>query len=108
MQSERDDLGKYSKAYFIGAGGIGMANLERYLLKEGYMVAGYDRTSSELTRDLEKEGVRLTFMDKASEIPEEFRNPGDTLVVFTPAVPDDSEILTWFRTNGFEVVKRSE
>lgn len=108
MQSERDDLGKYSKAYFIGAGGIGMANLERYLLKEGYMVAGYDRTSSELTRDLEKEGVRLTFMDKASEIPEEFRNPGDTLVVFTPAVPEDSEILTWFRTNGFEVVKRSE
>ena len=108
MKNEKDDLCKYSKAFFIGAGGIGMANLERYLLKEGYTVAGYDRTSSELTSNLSKEGVRLTFTDKTSEIPEEFRTCDDTLVVFTPAVPDDSEILTWFRSNGFEVVKRSE
>lgn len=105
---ESDNLKTFSKAFFIGAGGIGMANLERYLLQQGFKVAGYDRTASELTHALQKEGVLMTFTDLATEIPEEFRNPKDTLVVFTPAVPDDSEILVWFRSNGFEVIKRAE
>ena len=108
MEEHNNSLNQYSKAYFIGAGGIGMTNLERYLLQEGFQVAGYDRTSSDLTTQLQKEGVEISFIDKSSEIPESFRNPGETLVVFTPAVPDDSEILTWFRENGFSVIKRSE
>ncbi|MCH5224848.1 MAG: UDP-N-acetylmuramate--L-alanine ligase [Muribaculaceae bacterium] len=95
-------------AYFIGAGGIGMANLERYLLSRGCHVAGYDKTPSELTRQLEKEGVLMTFTDSPSEIPTGFRNPDTTFVVFTPAVPSDSPILNWFREKGFEVMKRSE
>ena len=85
-----------------------MANLERYLLKNGFKIAGYDRTASDLTSQLEREGVALTFTDREDEIPADFRNPEDTLVVFTPAVPDDSPILNWFRDNGFAVVKRSE
>ena len=105
---DTSQLDKYSKAYFIGAGGIGMANLERYLLKKGFDIAGYDRTPSALTSQLESEGVKLSFTDSSSEIPEEFRNPHNTLVVFTPAVPSDSEILNWFLSNGFDVVKRSE
>ena len=103
-----NDLMRYKRAYFIGAGGIGMANLERYLLKQGWEIAGYDRTPSLLTDSLEKEGVSLTFEDSESEIPASFRHPEDTLVVFTPAVPKDSPILTWFNENGFTVVKRSE
>ena len=108
MTPSNNDLQKYKKAYFIGAGGIGMANLERYLLKQGFRVAGYDRTPSELTGSLEREGVDITYTDKADEIPDAFRSPEDTLVVFTPAVPADSEILTWFQARGFDVVKRSE
>ena len=97
----------FSKLYFVGAGGIGMANLERYFLALGHDVAGYDKTPSQLTDALEKEGVRLTFEDKADNIPPQFRNPEETLVVYTPAVPADSPILTWFRENGFEVIKRA-
>ena len=108
MEGQNKELNQYKRAYFIGAGGIGMANLERFLLKEGFKVAGYDRTSSELTSNLEKEGVVLTFQDHVDEIPDEFRNPEDTLVVFTPAIPNDSPILNWFRSKGFNIVKRSE
>ena len=97
----------FSNLYFVGAGGIGMANLERYFLSKGHKVAGYDRTPSALTDALSREGVEITFNDTPDEIPERFRDPANTLVVYTPAVPDDSPILTWFRNNGFEVVKRA-
>ena len=97
----------FRNLYFIGAGGIGMANLERYFLSLGHNVAGYDKTPSQLTQALENEGVAITYTDSAEEIPEAFRNPEETLVVFTPAIPSDSPILNWFRDNGFEVVKRA-
>lgn len=108
MKEQTDNLERYKRAYFVGAGGIGMANLERYLLKNGYAVAGYDKTPSELTGALEREGVRLTFTDSIEEIPEDFRDPKETLVVYTPAIPSDSPILNWFFNHGFAVVKRSE
>lgn len=95
------------KAYFVGAGGIGMAALERYCLSKGMEVGGYDRTPTELTSQLEAEGVAMTFDDSAEAIPDAFRNPEETLVVYTPAVPDSHAGLRWFRDNGFEVVKRS-
>lgn len=98
---------KPEKLYFVGAGGIGMANLVRYFLKKGSKVAGYDRTPSDLTDHLEKEGAKLTFTASREEIPQEFRNPGETLVVYTPAVPESNDILRYFRENGFEVVKRA-
>lgn len=93
--------------YFIGAGGIGMAALERYCLAHGLQVAGYDRTPSELTDDLVHEGVNITFEDAVDTIDPRFRDPADTLVVRTPAVPEDSVQLTWFRNHGFEIVKRA-
>lgn len=93
--------------YFIGAGGIGMAALERYFKSQGDNVAGYDRTPSELTDDLQREGIAITFDESADAIPPSFRNPADTLVVYTPAVPADMPQLQWFRDNGFEVVKRA-
>ncbi len=95
------------KIYFVGAGGIGMANLVRYYLRHGAHVAGYDRSPSELTQHLEREGARLTFIDNYEEIPEEFRDPSDTLVVYTPAVPECNRVLSYFRRNGFEVIKRA-
>ena len=97
----------FRNLYFVGAGGIGMANLERYFLSRGHKVAGYDKTPSALTRSLEEEGVQMTYDDDSAIIPESHRSPADTLVVYTPAVPADSKILTWFRDNGFEVIKRA-
>lgn len=93
--------------YFVGAGGIGMAALERYFLAKGCRVAGYDRTPSELTDELAREGVAISFADDEAEIPAGFRDPADTLVVYTPAVPADNRVLAYFSGNGFEVVKRA-
>ena len=95
------------KLYFVGAGGIGMANLVRYYLAHGAAVAGYDRAPSELTATLEQEGLQFTDLDDRNAIPEPFRNPDDTLVVYTPAIPEDNDILRYFRDNGFRVIKRA-
>lgn len=101
MSAEKQNI------YFVGAGGIGMAALERYFLAKGCKVAGYDRTPSELTSALIAEGVDITFTDDPEQIPEAFRNPADTLVVYTPAIPCEHKGLNWFRNEGFEVVKRA-
>lgn len=99
---------KIERIYFVGAGGIGMAALERYYLSKGIAVAGYDRTPSELTEHLESEGARIFFDDDAEmSIPSEFRNPDGTLVVFTPAIPADNKVLCYFRGHGFEIIKRA-
>ena len=93
--------------YFIGAGGIGMAALERYFLNHNCNVAGYDRTPTDLTAALIAEGVKIVFDDDPELIPADFRDPETTLVVYTPAVPASHRGLQWFRDNGFEVVKRA-
>lgn len=84
-----------------------MAALERYFKSQGDNVAGYDRTPTELTDSLVAEGIGITFDDSADAIPESYRDPADTLVVYTPAVPDTMAQLRWFRDNGFRVVKRA-
>ncbi len=95
------------RVYFIGAGGIGMAALERYFLSQGLKVAGYDRTPTALTRELIAEGVAISYDDDLTAIPEEFRSPEDTMVVYTPAVPTDSKVMQFFFNGGFEPIKRS-
>lgn len=94
--------------YFVGAGGIGMAALVRYYLKKGARVAGYDRTATDLTSDLIKEGAEISFDDNVDTIPDYCRNAADTLVVYTPAIPDDNAILTYFRQGGFDIRKRAQ
>ena len=98
----------FKSLYFVGAGGIGMAALERYFLAKGKKVAGYDRTSTDLTTALEKEGVEITFEDNADKIPAYCRDKDTTLVVYTPAIPTTQPILKYFIDNGFEVVKRAK
>lgn len=100
-----DDI---KSVYFVGAGGIGMSALERYFLAEGKCVAGYDRTSCELTETLRKEGADIHYEDNVELIPECCRDKATTLVVFTPAIPADHKELTYFRNNGFEVQKRAQ
>lgn len=94
--------------YFVGAGGIGMAALERFFLSRGCRVAGYDRTATELTDALQAEGVEMVFDDDPELIPSAMRSKDNTLVVYTPAIPDSHRGLQWFRREGFRVVKRAE
>lgn len=101
-------LETFTHIYFVGAGGIGMAAIERYFLAKGKKVAGYDRTPTALTDALVAEGVEMTFSPESESIPAGFRDAGHTLVVYTPAVPDDLSILTYFRNGGFEVMKRAK
>lgn len=99
---------EFSKVYFLGIGGIGMSALARYFLHEGKAVAGYDRTRTPLTDSLAAEGAAVHYDASVGSIPPPFRCKEDTVVVYTPAVPDEQEELQWFRTHGFEVVKRSQ
>lgn len=96
-----------NSVYFIGAGGIGMSALARYFVSMGKQVAGYDRVSTPLTDQLTREGVKIFFEDNSELIPDVFRNPERTLVVYTPAVPKDHSQLNYFRKRGFRVIKRS-
>ena len=102
------NLNEIQSVYFIGAGGIGMSALIRYFLSKGILVAGYDRTPSSLTERLISEGATIHYTDNIAWIPEPFKSPESTVVVYTPAVPESHTELTYFRTNGFEVVKRSQ
>ncbi len=96
------------KVYFLGIGGIGMSALARWFRHGGYPVAGYDKTPSPLTEDLEKEGMQITFTDSAAEVPFDFTtNPDEVLVVWTPAIPKDSVLLNFFQAH-YQLKKRSE
>ncbi|MBR0037773.1 MAG: UDP-N-acetylmuramate--L-alanine ligase [Bacteroidales bacterium] len=94
--------------YFVGAGGIGMSALERYFNENGYKVGGYDKTPSPLTQQLIKEGIQIHFEDNIDAVDPIFKNPKETLVCYTPAIPKDHGELCYFQQNGFEVVKRSK
>lgn len=95
--------------FFLGIGGIGMSALARYFKHQGYPVAGYDRTPSDLTRELEKEEIIVTYTDDPAAISSSFLlHPSHTLVVRTPAVPEESTIYTYMREHGFSILKRAE
>ncbi len=94
--------------YFIGAGGIGMSALVRYFNHRGLIVAGYDKTPSELTRCLEKEGVLIHYEEDVDQIPQACKDKDHCLVVYTPAIPADHKELQYFREHGFEIQKRAQ
>ena len=102
------EIDSIKSVYFIGAGGIGMSALVRYFLSLGKVVAGYDRTASELTERLNAEGAAIHYEDDCAMIPDSCKDKAHTLVVYTPAVPQDHSELTWFREQGFEIQKRAQ
>ena len=102
------NIDSIKSVYFVGAGGIGMSALVRYFLSLGKVVAGYDRTPSALTERLNAEGAAIHYEDDCALIPESCQDKEHTLVVYTPAVPQDHSELTWFRTQGFEIQKRAQ
>ena len=94
--------------YFVGAGGIGMSAIARYFIKKGLVVAGYDKTPSTLTKQLEREGMLIHYEEDVDAIPQACRQPQSCLVVYTPAIPAEHKELVFFRENGFEIQKRAQ
>jgi len=85
-----------------------MSNLARYFLSKGKNVAGYDRVSTELTKQLECEGAQIHYDDKVALIPADFKDANETLIVYTPAVPQANEEYLFFSGAGFEIQKRAQ
>jgi UDP-N-acetylmuramate--alanine ligase len=95
--------------YFLGIGGIGMSALARYFHSSGYNVSGYDRTSSAITDQLSHEGIQVFFEDKLSSVKDEFiQNPIQTIVIYTPAIPDQNQLMNYFKDQNYKMYKRSE
>ena len=102
------DIQKIKSVYFVGVGGIGMSALARYFLSINKSVAGYDRTATDLTEALNKEGAAIHYEDNVAFIPAYCKDPQQTLVVYTPAIPASHTELCYFRDNQFEIKKRAE
>lgn len=102
------ELKDIKAVYFVGAGGIGMSALARYFLNKGIVVAGYDKTPSDLTRKLEEEGMRIHYEENVAEIPFECKDASSCLVIYTPAIPANHQELVYFKENGFEIQKRAQ
>lgn len=94
--------------YFVGAGGIGMSAIARYFIHRGIVVAGYDKTPSNLTKQLEKEGMLIHYTEDVTEIPHACKDPKTCLVIYTPAIPSEHKELIFFREGGFEIQKRAQ
>ncbi len=97
------------KVYLVGIGGIGMSGLARYFNRRGCVVAGYDKTKTALTNELESEGIHIIFNDDVAEIhPDFLMHDPTTLIIYTPAIPKDSNIYHFFTTYDFIIRKRSQ
>ncbi len=102
------ELTEIKAVYFVGIGGIGMSAIARYFLHIGAVVAGYDKTPSELTHKLEEEGARVHYAEDVSLIPDACRNPETCLVIYTPAIPAEHAELRYFHEKGFCIQKRAQ
>ena len=102
------ELKDIKAVYFVGAGGIGMSAIARYFLNKGMTVAGYDKTPSELTHNLEKEGMQIHYEENVNAIPQECRDASHTLIIYTPAIPAEHKELVFFRERGFDIQKRAQ
>lgn len=103
-----NDLENIQNIYFIGIGGIGMSALARYFTFLGKHVAGYDKTSTQITNDLSALGIDIHFEDNIEEVSDVFMNSKETIIVYTPAILETHQELNYFRDQGFLIKKRAE
>lgn len=105
------DLKKIEGIYFVGIGGIGMSAIALYFIKGGFSTGGYDRSESRITLSLKEAGCSITYEDDVNTIPENFRDTAGkdkVLIVYTPAIPAENRIISYFRREGYTIYKRSE
>ncbi|WP_338792492.1 UDP-N-acetylmuramate--L-alanine ligase [Bernardetia sp. MNP-M8] len=108
MNAQNIQLENIKYVYFIGIGGIGMSAIARWFAHNQKTVAGYDKTKTPLTQNLENEGIKIHFEDNVDQIPKEVREfPDETLIVITPAVPSSHSELLFFQRNGYTILKRA-
>ena len=93
--------------YFIGIGGIGMSSIAKYLITNNFKVGGYDLTKTDITKNLEKSGVKINYKDNIKTIPSLFKKE-DVIVIFTPAISKTNEQLNFFKNQGNPIFKRAE
>lgn len=108
MDTNQIKITSTTSIFFLGIGGIGMSALARFFRSKGYSVAGYDRAESPLTRALQTEGIGVVYQEETDAIPEPYKDSIHTIVVRTPAVPEDQKQYVYFRENGFSIYKRAE
>lgn len=101
-------LSTYRSVYFLGIGGIGMSALARWFKAQGFLVGGYDKTASALTASLEAEGMDIHYDDKVGRIPTAFYRKPETLVIYTPAVPENNIEFLFFKNDRYTMMKRSQ
>jgi len=106
------DITKLNTVYFLGVGGIGMSALARYFLAQGCQVYGYDKTKTELTEQLEHEGVQIHYQEDVSFLKQIICHPErsrrDVLICYTPAIPKDNKEFQYLQLNNFKLFKRSQ
>ena len=105
---DKKKMNKFTKFYFLGIGGIGMSALARYFHIKGFQVAGYDRSPTKLTSELLTEGIIISFNSEVDEIPFVYTKPDSTLVIITPAIPQNHPQLKFFQENNFTIQKRAQ
>ena len=93
--------------YFVGIGGIGMSSIAKYLITNNFKVAGYDLTKTDITKNLEKSGVKINYKDDIKTIPSLFKKE-DVIVIFTPAISKKNKQLNFFKNQGNPIFKRAE
>ena len=101
-------LNTYHNIYFVGIGGIGMSALAKYFHEQNKKISGYDKISSDNTKTLEDLGINISYSDDIETIDPKYLQSSETLVVYTPAIPNSNVILNYFNSNHFTVLKRSE
>jgi len=102
------DLKNKQNFYFVGVGGIGMRALARYFKLQGKKVYGYDKTPSDITRNLISEGISIQFEDEVASLPEIIQDKENTWVIYTPAIPKSNKMLSWFSTENYTLLKRAK
>ena len=101
-------LEKYNNIYFLGIGGIGMSSLALYFIDKQKSVGGYDKVKSSITKQLSMKGSVINYEDSKANIPNNFLNKEETLVVYTPAIPKSNKQFVFFQQSSFKILKRSE
>jgi len=101
-------LEKYKNIYFLGIGGIGMSSLALYFIDKQKSVGGYDKVKSSITNQLSLKGSIINYEDSKENIPNNFLNKEETLVVYTPAIPKSNKQFVFFQQSSFKILKRSE
>lgn len=103
LTKQHINISNIRSIYFIGIGGVGMSAIAQYFLLKGVQVFGYDKTETTFTKQLVKEGINIQYQDDINSIPKEI-----DVVIYTPAIPSNNNILQYYKTNNYTLVKRSD